>query len=161
MSTFFVLQKCSFPSWSCRLYLNVLRKHPVMFSTDLHQSSICSVTNKACNFAIKRDSSLKIFLEVTKGIDLLQQNTLDKLRFLPAPIRSSERVLLLNLKTISTCFEHDIFHNNLKNNVYGQVFSYKYYRLLPKQESITDFFVGITSPPKISRNCHWWSQFLI
>ena len=29
-------------------------------------------------------------------------------------------------------FEHDIFHNNLKDNVYGQVYSYKYCKLLPK-----------------------------
>ena len=52
-----------------------------MFSTDPHRSLICSVTKKACKFAINRDSSPKIFLEVTKRIDLLQQDTLDKLRF--------------------------------------------------------------------------------
>ena len=39
---------------------------------------------------------------------------------------------LRKLKTITLCFEHDIFHNNLKDNVYGQVYSYKYCRLLPK-----------------------------
>ena len=58
-----------------------LPKHPVMFSTDLHYSLICSVTKKACIFAIKKDSSPKTFLEVTKGIDHLQQNALEKLRF--------------------------------------------------------------------------------
>ena len=64
--------------------------------------------NGLCHERVKRDSSPKFFLEVTKGIDLLQQN------------------------------------------VYGQVYSYKYCRLLPKEESITDFFVGVMSPPNIS-----------
>ena len=105
-----------------------------MFSTDFHQSLICSVTKNACKFAIKRDSSPKIFLEVTKGIDLLQQNAVltNSVYHIPIPSRSSERVLLLKLKTITTCFEDDIFHNNLKDKVYGQVYSYKYCRLLPK-----------------------------
>ena len=52
------------------------------------------------------------------------------------------------MKTITTCFEHDIFHNDLKSNVYAQVYPYKYYRLLTKYEFITEFFVGINSPPK-------------
>ena len=38
---------------------------------------------------------------------------------------------LLKLKTITSCFEH-VFHNNLKDNVYRQVYSYKYCRLPPK-----------------------------
>ena len=37
-------------------------------------------------------------------------------------------------------FEHDTFHNKLKEYVYGQVYSYKYCRLLPEQESITRLF---------------------
>ena len=40
---------------------------------------IPSFTKKACKFAVKKDS--KIFLEVTKGIERLQQNALVKLRF--------------------------------------------------------------------------------
>ena len=66
---------------------------------------------------------------------------------------------LLKLKTIATCFEYDIFHNNLKDNVYGQVYSWKYCRSLPEEESIVNFFcVRIISSSKISRNCRWWSQ---
>ena len=66
----------------------------------------------------------------------------------------------LKLKTIILCFEHDISHKILNDNVYGQVYSYKYCRLLTKQKSLTDFLLGIISPPKISRNCPWWSLFL-
>ena len=36
-----------------------------------------------------------------------------------------------------------IFHNNLKGNIYGQVYSYKHCSLLPEQESITDFLQGL------------------
>ena len=55
---------------------------------------------------------------------------------------------LLKLKTITTCFEQDIFHNNLKDNVYGQIYYQKYSQLVPKYEFITDFFVGIISSTK-------------
>ena len=127
-----------------------------MFSTDFHQSLIYSFAKATFEFTIKGDSSQKNFLEVTKGIERLQQNALNKLCFSDS---NSEQVqFLLKLKTTATLFEHYIFHNNLKENVYAQVYSYKYCRLLPKQGSITDFFVGIISPPKVSRNCSWWSQ---
>ena len=53
-----------------------------MFSDDLNSSVICSFTKRVYEIAIKRDSSPKRFLEVTKGIERLQQNDLDKLRFL-------------------------------------------------------------------------------
>ena len=81
MRTFFVLEKVPSPLDPVGCFKIFLRKHTLMFSTYLHQSLICSVTKKACKFAIKRGSSPKIFLEVTKGIDLLQQNALDKLCF--------------------------------------------------------------------------------
>ena len=41
---------------------------------------VCSST-KGCKFAIKRDSSAKNVLEVTKGTEHLQQNVLVILRF--------------------------------------------------------------------------------
>ena len=53
-----------------------------MFSANLNQSAICSFTKRVYKIAIKRDSSPKHFLEVTKEIERLQQNALDKLRFL-------------------------------------------------------------------------------
>ena len=44
---------------------------------------------------------------------------------------------------MSTCFKHDIFPNNLKNNIHGQTYDYKYCSMLPKQKSITDFLQGL------------------
>ena len=37
------------------------------------------------------------------------------------------------------CFELNICHNELKDNVYGQVSSQKYCLMLPELESIADF----------------------
>ena len=68
MRTFFILQKSSLTSWPCSFFYEMfLPQPPVMFSTDFDYS--------------KRDSGPKHFLEVTEGIELLQQNALDKLRF--------------------------------------------------------------------------------
>ena len=36
-----------------------------------------------------------------------------------------------------------IFHNNLKGNIYEQVYSYKHCSLLPEQEFLTDFLQGL------------------
>ena len=52
-----------------------------MASTDLNLSEICSFTKRVYKIAIKRDSNPKLFVKVTKGIEHLQQNALDKLRF--------------------------------------------------------------------------------
>lgn len=57
---------------------------------------------------------------------------------------------LLNWKTITTCFEHQIFHNYLNNNFCVPNSSYKQSRLLSEQESITRFFVLITKTLKRS-----------
>ena len=43
---------------------------------------ICSFNKRVHKIAIKRDSSPKHLLEVTKGIEDLQQNVLAKLRYL-------------------------------------------------------------------------------
>ena len=73
---------------------------------------------------MERDSSPKYFLEVNKGIEHLQQNALGKLHFLDPDSKPSLVIksFLLKLKTITTCFEQYIFHNNLKDNVYGQIY---------------------------------------
>ena len=63
--------------------------------------------------------------------------------------KASNRVFFTKIKDHNYVFEHDIFDNNLKNNVHEQVYSHE----CSKQESNTDFFVGIISPPKISKNC--------
>ena len=74
-------------------------------------------------FVIEKASSPKNFLEITKGIERLQQKRLNQTLFLRFQLRTSLVLesFLLNLNTIATCFEHDIFLNNLKDNVYGQV----------------------------------------
>ena len=54
---------------------------PVIFLTHLYKSVICSFNKRCSKIVIKRNSSAKFFLKVTKGIECLQQNALDKLRF--------------------------------------------------------------------------------
>ena len=51
-----------------------------MFLTQLDKRGY-SFTKRGYKIDIKRDSTAKKFLEVTKGIEHLQQNVLDKLRF--------------------------------------------------------------------------------
>ena len=116
-----------------------------MFSTGIHQSIICSFTKKSANFLQKRLNPQKNFQKLPK-----QQNAYRK-----TPKTNSVFQILIQSKS------SDVFHNKLKDNIYGQVYSRKYCRLLTIQESITDIFVGIISPPKISRSCPWWSQYLI
>ena len=115
----------------------------------LQKSVTCSFTKKASKFAIKRGSNPKHFLEVTKGIKRVSRTPQTNCIF---QIRLRAILAIESLRTITTCFEHDNFHNNLEDSVYGQVYSYKYCRLLRKQESILYIFVGIISPPKILRN---------
>ena len=124
MRIFFALRKSSFPSWLTMLVFSevFLPQYLVMSSTDLHWPIICSFTKKAC--------TQKICLEIPKGIERLQQKRLCQFPFYRFRPRASPVSLLLKLKTIAACFEHDIFCSNLKDNVYGQVYSYKYCRLL-------------------------------
>ena len=43
---------------------------------------------------------------------------------MPNQSNSSDKSLFLQkLKIMTTGFEHDIFHNNLKGNLYGQIYS--------------------------------------
>ena len=71
---------------------------------------------------MEKGSSPKNFLEITKRIEHLQQKHLRQTLFLRLQLRTSLVIelieyFLLYLNTITTCFEHDIFHNNLKGNV--------------------------------------------
>ena len=50
--------------------------------------------------------------------------------------------LLLKLKGKTACFEHDIFHNNLKDKGYRQVFPYKYCTFLQNKNISQNFFLG-------------------
>ena len=53
---------------------------------------------------------------------------------------------------MTTGFEHDIFHNNLKDNLYGQVYSQlQIFRIATKTGIHHRPLVGIISLPKISK----------
>ena len=66
------------------------------------------------------------------------------------------------LNTINTCFKY-IFHYDLKDNVYGQVYGL-FLEILHVATRIgihRGLFVGMISSPNISRNFLWRSHFLI
>ena len=83
MRTFFVLRKSSFLSWPCRFFSKWFSPNP---GDVFNWSSLV----KACKFAVKRDSIPKFFLEVTKGIERLQ-NAFDEIHFSDS---SSEQVTI-------------------------------------------------------------------
>ena len=119
-----------------------------------------SFTKKACKFVIKK--ILQKFSWSCQKIRAPSAKGLSQTLYFRFWLRASLVIesFLLKLKIITPCFEHDISHNNLKDNVYGLVSSYKYCKLLTKLESITDFLMGIIARLNISRNCLWWSHFL-
>ena len=53
-----------------------LLQPPVMFLTHLYKSVMCRFTKRCYKIVIKINSSAKKFVEVTKGIERLQQNAL-------------------------------------------------------------------------------------
>lgn len=67
------------------------------------------------------------FVNLGKLYHILAVNTfgktpLKRLRFRsPTLSKYGDSDFLLKLNTISACFKQDIFHNNLNNNVYGQI----------------------------------------
>ena len=77
---------------------------------------------KSLQICYMKKKDLKYFFEVTKEVERLQQNALVKLHFTDSKTEDHR----------TACFEYNIFHNNLKNNFYGQVYSYKYCKLPPK-----------------------------
>ena len=83
---------------------------------------MCSFTKKACKFAIKRNA--KIFCWSSQknrwpSAKYLSQTPFFRFRLRASPVVES---FLLKLKTTTTCFEHDIFHNNLKDNIKTNLF---------------------------------------
>ena len=141
MRIFFVLLKRSFPSSSCSFFFEIfLPQPPVVFSTDFNQSVICSFTKSLENCYKKRlqpkTCSGSYQRNRTPSAKRLRQTLFFRSRA-SLVIESS----LLKLKIITTCFEQYIFHNNLKNNVYGQICSQKYCLLLPKQENSSQTFL--------------------
>ena len=85
---------------------------------DYHHNIISLVNNMQLYYLqICYENRIKIFfLEVPQRIERLQQNSLVKLRFSDSDSEQAQS-FLLKLKTITTYFEHDIFHNNLKDNI--------------------------------------------
>ena len=102
--TFFHFTKSSFRSWLCMLFFrNILphyNTHDIFYwflsvNIQNYANKInCSFTKRACKFVIKtwRDSSTETFLGVTKGIECLQWNIFDRLRFLDFDSEWGERV---------------------------------------------------------------------
>ena len=134
---FFFFTKKFLPILILQVFLEIFLPQPTaMFLIDLHQP-ICSFANKACELAIKRD--LKIFLEIIKGIERLQQNALVKLCF--SQRKSNNRVFFTKIKDHNFVFEYYIFLNNLEGQRFTSLFS-QILQVATKQESKTDFFVG-------------------
>ena len=67
------------------------------------------------------------------------------------------------MKTISTCFEHNIFHDDRKDIIYGQVYGLflKILQVATRTGIHHRVFCGTILSQKISWNCLWWSYFLI
>ena len=87
---FFCFTKSFFPVFTVYLFFAIfLLQPPVMFLTHLEKSVICSFTKRCYKIVIKKNSSAKKFLEVAKGIERVQQNALDKLRFFRSRLRVS------------------------------------------------------------------------
>ena len=80
---FFCFTKKILPLFIMQLFFSkyFLPQPPVMFSTDFDYSVICRFTKGVQKIAMKRDSSPKHVLEITKGKERLQQNASGKLRF--------------------------------------------------------------------------------
>ena len=74
-------------------------------------------------------------------------------KFLP---QLPKRLWYFPLNTINTCFKH-IFHYDLKDNVYGQVYGQvlEIFYVAARIEIHRRFLTNI------SRNFIWWSHFLI
>ena len=71
---------------------------------------------------MKRDS--KIFLELPKKQNAFSKTPLSNSVFQIPPQSKSTDPFLLKLKAIlTTCLKHDIWHNKLKDNVCGQIYS--------------------------------------
>ena len=125
-----------------------------------HYSIICSFTKKVCKSAIKRDSKFFSWSSQknrTPSAKHLSQTPFFRFRLRASPVIES---FLLKLKTITTCLEHDIFHNNLKGNIMDtSILTNTVAGCYQNRNTSQTFFVGIISPPKISTNCSWWSQF--
>ena len=55
--------------------------------------------------------------------DFSKTSLMDSIFQSPTQSKSSDKVFLIKTEDYNYVFEHDIFHNNLKDNVYGQVYS--------------------------------------
>ena len=66
---------------------------------------------------------------------------------------------LPKLKSVIMCFKLNIFHSNLKDNVYAQVYFGKLY-VATRIRTHRELFMEIISSLKDSRNCHCSSHYL-
>ena len=138
----------------------IILPHYSIISWRYNTKIICSFTWKVCKFAIKRGSknfSWSSQKNRTPSAKHLSQTPFFRFRLRASPVIES---FLLKLKTITTCLEHDIFHNNLKGNIMDtSILTNTVAGCYQNRNTSQTFFVGIISPPKISANCPWRSQF--
>ena len=121
MRIVFLLRKSSFSSWFCRFFQTIFTPTP---SDVFNWSSLVNITQlylKSLQVCYKK--RLKIFSWNCQRNRTPLGKRLSQTPF--SRFQSKTSNSLFFLKTITTCFEHDIFHNNPKDNVYGQVYSYK------------------------------------
>ena len=80
---------------------------------------------------------------------------------MPNQSNSSDSLFLQKLKTTTTGFEHDIFHNNLKGNLYGQIYSnLQIFQIATKIGIHHRPFGGDNFTSKISKNYPSWRHLL-
>ena len=82
-----------------------------------HYSIICSFTKNASKFAPETNSKIFCLKFLKEQNDFSKTPQSISVFQIPTRSKSSDRVFLTKLKTITACFEHDIFHNNLKDNI--------------------------------------------
>ena len=112
---FSLIMKKFLPLITLEFFLEIFLPQPVViFLTDFHQSIMGSFTKKVCKFAEK--NTRKIFSWSYRRNRTLSAKRLYQTPFFRFQIRASLVIesFLLKLKTITSCFEHDTFHNNLR-----------------------------------------------
>ena len=119
---------------------------------------MCIFTKNACKFAIKRNS--KNFPCSSQKNRTSSAKDLCQTPFFIFGLRARPVIesFLLKLKTIATCFKHDIFHNNLNENIKNKSILTNTVGCYQNRNS-SDLFGGIISLQKFSTNFPWWSYF--
>ena len=138
----FVLRKSSFPSWPCRLFLK--RFYPN------YDFNWCSSVDNATMSITPSAAFKKRHIWQTLKNSVLQ---------VPTQYKSGEKFFFIKLNTVTTCFEHDIFYNKPKDNVYGLINLRNIPGCCLDRNPSQTSFVEIVWSPKISGKCFLRSHF--